>query len=72
MRCNVVTSCRTACSSHYHTAVVFTHAFTTSQSAEAHVILFRRIFEIAMSDTGLPVMAVASNLLLQMGTEGKD
>ncbi|KAG1727710.1 hypothetical protein EDB19DRAFT_1857471 [Suillus lakei] len=36
-------------------SVVSARAFTTSQSAEAHVILFRRIFEIAMSDTGLPV-----------------
>ncbi|KAG0704065.1 hypothetical protein DFH29DRAFT_997951 [Suillus ampliporus] len=36
-------------------SVVSTRAFTTSQSVEAHVILFRRIFEIATSDTGLPV-----------------
>jgi hypothetical protein len=26
-----------------------------SQSAQAHVILFRRIFQIAEEDTGLPV-----------------
>jgi hypothetical protein len=35
-------------------AVIGTRAFTTSQSAEAHVILFTRIFEIAFGDTGLP------------------
>ncbi|KAJ7493180.1 hypothetical protein B0H11DRAFT_2277283 [Mycena galericulata] len=32
-----------------------TRAFTTSQSAQAHLILFTRIFEIASSDTGIPV-----------------
>ncbi|KAF5382081.1 hypothetical protein D9615_004312 [Tricholomella constricta] len=36
-------------------SVVVTRAFTTSQSAEAHCILFRRLFEIATADTGLPV-----------------
>ncbi|KAJ7211515.1 hypothetical protein C8J57DRAFT_1440813 [Mycena rebaudengoi] len=35
-------------------AVIGTRAFTTSQSAEAYVILFTRIFEIAFGDTGLP------------------
>ncbi|KAJ7242720.1 hypothetical protein C8J57DRAFT_1526083 [Mycena rebaudengoi] len=35
-------------------SVIGTRAFTTSQSAEAHVILFTRIFEIAFGDTGLP------------------
>lgn len=35
-------------------AVVGTRAFTTSQSAQAHLILFTRIFEIAHSDTGVP------------------
>ncbi|KAJ7065891.1 hypothetical protein B0H15DRAFT_807690 [Mycena belliarum] len=36
-------------------AVVGTRAFTTSQSAQAHLILFTRIFEIASSDTGIAV-----------------
>lgn len=36
-------------------AIVSVRAFTTSQSAEAHFILFRRIFEIATHDTGIPV-----------------
>jgi len=46
----------------YHTcsycylAVVGARAFTTSQTAKAHVILFQRIFEIASADTGLPIM----------------
>lgn len=35
--------------------MVFARAFTTSQSADAHVILFRRIFSIAEQDTGVPV-----------------
>ncbi|KAK7022501.1 hypothetical protein R3P38DRAFT_3317686 [Favolaschia claudopus] len=35
-------------------SVVGTRAFTTSQSAEAHLILFTRIFEIAAADTGIP------------------
>jgi hypothetical protein len=33
--------------------VIETRAFTTSQSAEAHLILFTRIFEIAFEDTGV-------------------
>ncbi|KAH7917286.1 hypothetical protein BV22DRAFT_1108596 [Leucogyrophana mollusca] len=37
-------------------AIVGARAFTTSQSADAHFILFRRIFEIAAGDTGRPVM----------------
>ena len=36
-------------------AIVSTRAFTTSQSAEAHFILFSRIFDIARSNTGLSV-----------------
>lgn len=36
-------------------AVVLARAFTTSQSAEAHLILFRRIFDIAQQDIGVPV-----------------
>ncbi|KAF8833986.1 hypothetical protein BDN67DRAFT_915867, partial [Paxillus ammoniavirescens] len=36
-------------------SVVSARAFTTSQSANAHVILFRRIFDIAREDTGIPV-----------------
>ncbi|KAF5313764.1 hypothetical protein D9619_013715 [Psilocybe cf. subviscida] len=36
-------------------SVVSVRAFTTSQSADAHFVLFRRIFEIAVSDTNLPV-----------------
>ncbi|KAJ7219839.1 hypothetical protein C8J57DRAFT_1095131 [Mycena rebaudengoi] len=36
-------------------AVVGSRAFTDSQSAQAHFILFTRIFQIASSDTGLPV-----------------
>ncbi|KAJ6452183.1 hypothetical protein C8R47DRAFT_998159 [Mycena vitilis] len=35
-------------------SVIGTRAFTTSQSAEAHLILFTRIFEIAFADTGIP------------------
>ncbi|KAG2741734.1 hypothetical protein P692DRAFT_201652917, partial [Suillus brevipes Sb2] len=30
-------------------------SFTTSQSAQAHLILFQRIFQIAEDDTGIPV-----------------
>ena len=37
------------------TAMVLARAFTTSQSADAHVILFRRIWSIAEQDTGVPV-----------------
>jgi len=33
-------------------AIVVARAFTTSQSADAHQILFRRIFSIAEKDTG--------------------
>ncbi|KAL4073507.1 hypothetical protein J3A83DRAFT_4399834 [Scleroderma citrinum] len=36
-------------------SVVSARAFTTSQSAEAHHILFRHIFEIAQQDTNLSV-----------------
>lgn len=36
-------------------AVVSVRVFTTSQSAEAHLILFKRIFDIATSDTNIPV-----------------
>jgi len=36
-------------------AIVVAHAFTTSQSATAHHILFHRIFAIAEEDTGQPV-----------------
>lgn len=36
-------------------AVAVTRAFTTSQSAEAHFILFQRIFSIASADTGMSV-----------------
>ncbi|KAL4064574.1 hypothetical protein J3A83DRAFT_4167974 [Scleroderma citrinum] len=39
---------------HMH-SVVSACTFTTSQSAEAHHILFRCIFEIAQQDTNLPV-----------------
>ncbi|KAJ7834333.1 hypothetical protein B0H14DRAFT_2363848 [Mycena olivaceomarginata] len=35
-------------------SIIGTRAFTTSQSAEAHLILFTRIFEIAHADTGVP------------------
>lgn len=35
--------------------VVAARAFTTSQSAAAHLILFRRIFEIVANDTGIQV-----------------
>ncbi|KIK33428.1 hypothetical protein CY34DRAFT_49613, partial [Suillus luteus UH-Slu-Lm8-n1] len=34
-------------------SVVSARAFTTSQSAKAHLILFQRIFDIASADTGL-------------------
>ena len=37
------------------TAVVAARAFITSQSAHAHLILFRRIFEIVGADVGMPV-----------------
>ncbi|KAG1788472.1 uncharacterized protein HD556DRAFT_1245206, partial [Suillus plorans] len=37
-------------------SVVGARAFTTSQTAKAHVILFQRIFEIASTNTGLPIM----------------
>lgn len=37
------------------TAVVSVRVFTTSQSSEAHLILFKRLFEIATSDTNIPV-----------------
>jgi hypothetical protein len=43
------------CKSNSMIAMVFMRAFTTSQSADAHVILFRRIFSIAEQDTGVPV-----------------
>jgi len=36
-------------------AIVVARAFTTSQTALAHQILFRRIFAIAENDTGKPV-----------------
>ena len=36
-------------------AMVLVHAFTMSQSADAHVILFCCIFEIVAADTGTPV-----------------
>ncbi|KAF7335198.1 hypothetical protein MSAN_02353100 [Mycena sanguinolenta] len=35
-------------------SLIGTRAFTTSQSAQAHLILFTRIFEIAHADTGIP------------------
>lgn len=35
--------------------MVLARAFMTSQSADAHVILFCQIFEIAETDTGIPV-----------------
>ncbi|KAJ6478012.1 hypothetical protein DFH09DRAFT_1108430 [Mycena vulgaris] len=35
-------------------SLIGTRAFTTSQSAQAHLILFTRIFEIAQGDTGTP------------------
>jgi len=37
------------------TAMVLARAFTTSQSADAHVILFHRICSVAEQDTGVPV-----------------
>lgn len=40
---------------HIFTAIVSVRIFTTSQSAEAHLILFKRIFEIATLDTNIPV-----------------
>ncbi|KZP33349.1 hypothetical protein FIBSPDRAFT_718116, partial [Athelia psychrophila] len=36
-------------------SVIGARAFTTSQSADAHFILIKRIFEIASTDTSLPV-----------------
>ncbi|KIK44261.1 hypothetical protein CY34DRAFT_80290 [Suillus luteus UH-Slu-Lm8-n1] len=36
-------------------SVTGVRAFTTSQSAQAHLILFQRIFQIAEDDTGVPV-----------------
>ena len=35
--------------------MVLAHVFTTSQSADTHIILFRCIFSIAEQDTGVPV-----------------
>ncbi|KAJ6517779.1 hypothetical protein DFH09DRAFT_1098682 [Mycena vulgaris] len=43
----------TACFPKMNT-VIGTRAFTTSQSAKAHSILFTRTFEIAHADTGIP------------------
>ncbi|KAF9231054.1 hypothetical protein BU15DRAFT_29339, partial [Melanogaster broomeanus] len=40
---------------HHMRSVVSTRAFITSQSADAHFILFRRIFEIAEADTGTAI-----------------
>ena len=37
------------------TALVVARAFSTSESSEAHYLLFSRIFEIAQRDTGLEV-----------------
>lgn len=37
------------------TAIVVACAFTTSESSEAHCILFSRIFEIAQQDSGYHV-----------------
>jgi hypothetical protein len=37
------------------TAIVVARAFLTSESSEAHFLLFSRIFEIAQRDTGLEV-----------------
>ncbi|KAG6374578.1 hypothetical protein JVT61DRAFT_3932 [Boletus reticuloceps] len=37
-------------------SIVVAHAFTTSESAAAHLILFTRIFEIVKHDTGLEVL----------------
>jgi hypothetical protein len=36
-------------------AVVGVRAFTMSQSAEAHVILFQRIFNFATEDSKIPI-----------------
>ncbi|KAF8833796.1 hypothetical protein BDN67DRAFT_998876 [Paxillus ammoniavirescens] len=36
-------------------SVVGARAFTTSQTAKAHLILFQQIFKIAYADTGIPV-----------------
>ena len=36
-------------------AVVVARAFTNSQSSDAHLILFRRIYEIASQDSGSSV-----------------
>ena len=36
-------------------AIVGARAFTTSQTAQAHLVLFQRIFDIAKADTGLDV-----------------
>ena len=36
-------------------AIVGARAFTTSQTAQAHLVLFRQIFDIAKADTGLDV-----------------
>ncbi|KAJ7920959.1 hypothetical protein B0H13DRAFT_2230669 [Mycena leptocephala] len=50
MKCKGVHSYRI----HLCSLVDGTRAFTTSQSAEAHVILFTRVFQIAFEDTGVP------------------
>ncbi|KIK73098.1 hypothetical protein PAXRUDRAFT_21232 [Paxillus rubicundulus Ve08.2h10] len=33
-------------------SIISAHVFTTSQSAQAHLILFHHIFQIAAKDTG--------------------
>jgi len=44
--------CRFVLNTFLFKAIVLARGFTTSQSAEAHLILFRRVFEIMELDTG--------------------
>ena len=55
MKCMIFVSISCTILNNSHLAIVAARAFTTSQSAHAHLILFRRIFEIAQADTGQPV-----------------
>ena len=55
LRCKSSTKNMSTCSHFLYIAVVSARAFITSQSAEAHLILFRKIFEIATQDTKIPV-----------------
>jgi hypothetical protein len=54
MRCKSFMQTSASCTEEL-SAVTGARAFTTSQSAQAHLILFQRIFQIGEDDTGVPV-----------------